>query len=116
MKLEELKLQFENQAQKVKLLQQETPNYASCPEMWGCITFATLASKNRYLKEYLETIDLNPKGAYHKFRLNGKPIEFGLSGDPRDINYRYTDTKNRVPRAMLMSLMLLVPVLCIFNR
>ena len=108
--MEDFKKKFNEQAQKVKLLQAQTPNYASCPGNCGHITFATLISKHKYIKEYLDHIDTQSISLSDKFKLNGVPIEFGVAEDTRDANLRYLDTTSRFGRAFLMGLMLLIPI------
>lgn len=97
----------------MKELQVKNPSLASCIGKWGYITFATLISKHRYLKEYLGYLDSKSVGLPEKFKLAGQPIVYGKPQDTRDLNLRYLDNNSPGGRACLMFLILLLPILAL---
>ena len=81
------------------------------PAAVGFITFATMASKHRYLKAYLDALNVKSAPIPEKYQLQGKNILFVEAEDTRDMNYRErVDNKSRT-KCCIFSLIVLLLVI-----
>ena len=83
--LEVLRQNLENETKRVATMKSQQPHVEDYPATVGVITFATIKSKHRFLKAYLDGIKSGQLPDLYK--LNGRQLSFVSPGSPADTDH-----------------------------